>query len=170
MRHNFLPAVLVAAGAVSLSNNHSIRWVPDSGGRGGISEWKDNCSPGWSLPNGYVKYHVSIHRHLYSLQFFHSGIPAQATYKKATNAFILERASVSTLSFTIDDPSNMPSKSNDISDVVVDLYNGRRTASLRRYAGMTKSTPLVAIKYSSKKKGKLQSQSTTPMHQYTALS
>ena len=60
-----------------------------------------------------------------------AGLSREATYEKVTNAFILERASVSTLPFAINDPTKVPTKQNDLSEVVVDLYNGGRTASLR---------------------------------------
>ena len=68
-----------------------------------------------------------------------SGTPTRATYEKVTNTFVLERASVSTFPFAIDDPAKAPTKLNDISDVVVDLYNGGRTPSLRRGAVVAKS-------------------------------
>ena len=75
------------------------------------------------------------------------GIPRDAIYKKFTNAFILERAATSTLPFAIDDPSEKPIKGSDINDVVVDLYNRGKVASLRRGAVVPKSIPLVATNY-----------------------
>lgn len=75
------------------------------------------------------------------------GTPKEATYEKFTNAFILEWASVSTLPFGIDDPAEKPSKGSDLCDIVVDLYNCGKTATLRRGAVVPKSMPLVATNY-----------------------
>jgi hypothetical protein len=50
------------------------------------------------------------------------GIPKDAVYEKFTNAFVLERASVSALPFAIDDPSEKRSKGSYINEVIVDLY------------------------------------------------
>lgn len=88
---------------------------------------------------------------MYHLSIPFVGLSREATYEKVTNAFILERASASSLPFAIDDPSKVPTKQNDLSEVVVDLYNGGRTASLRRGAAAAKSLPLVALNYSLKK-------------------
>ena len=77
-----------------------------------------------------------------------SGLPKEAIYEKFTNAFILERATVSTLPFAVDDPSQKPSRTSDINDVIVDIYNRRKIASMRRGATVPISAPLVATNYS----------------------
>ena len=69
-------------------------------------------------------------------------------YEKFTNTFILERATVSTLQFGIDDPSQKPSKGSDINDVIVDIYNRGKIASMRRGSAVPISVPLVATNYS----------------------
>ena len=70
-----------------------------------------------------------------------------ALYERGTNAFFLERASMSSLPFGIDDPPK-GSKGNDISDLIVDLYQGGKTANLRKGALSPKSLPLVASNFS----------------------
>ena len=52
-----------------------------------------------------------------------AGIGKNGIYENFTNAFIMERASVPTLPFAIDDPSQKPTKGSDLSDIVVDHYN-----------------------------------------------
>ena len=54
-------------------------------------------------------------------------------YVKGTNTFFLERASLSSLPFAIDDPPKISNKNSgiDINDLIVDLYNGCKTANLK---------------------------------------
>ena len=66
-------------------------------------------------------------------------------YEKVTNAFVFERASVSTIPFAVDNPSKQVTKQNDLNDMVVDFYNGGKTASLQRGVVSAKSIPLLAI-------------------------
>ncbi len=68
------------------------------------------------------------------MTFIPVGISSDSVYEKFTNAFILDRASVSTFPFGIDDPAMKPDKGSNLSDIVVDLYNQGKTASLRRGA------------------------------------
>lgn len=75
-------------------------------------------------------------------------LPREASYECVTNAFILERASVSTLPFAVDDPSAVLNKQYNVSDVIVDLYNGGRTASMRKGVTCATSLPIVAINHS----------------------
>ena len=72
---------------------------------------------------------------------------SSAIYERGTNAFFLERASLSSLPFGIDDPPK-GSKGNDISDLIVDLYQGGKTANLHKGALSPKSLPLVASNFS----------------------
>ena len=75
------------------------------------------------------------------------GIPTEAVYEKFTNAFILERATVSTMPFAIDDPSQKPSKGSDINEVIVNIYNRGKIASMRRGSAFPISAPLIATNY-----------------------
>ena len=58
---------------------------------------------------------------------FSLGTPRNAIYEKVTNAFVLERAS--------------------LSDVIVELHNGGKYANIRSGAQYAKSLPIVAINY-----------------------
>ena len=74
------------------------------------------------------------------------GIPKDAVYEKFTNAFVLERASVSALPFAIDDPSEKRSKGSYINEVIVDLNRGKM-ASMIRGSLLPKSLPIVVTNY-----------------------
>ena len=53
-------------------------------------------------------------------------------YVKGSSAFPLERSALSTMPYVIDDPPKSKSGSLlDIKDLLVDLYNGCKTANLR---------------------------------------
>lgn len=65
-------------------------------------------------------------------------------YEKVTNAFVLERASTSSMPFAIDDPTKVPNKG---CDVIVELHNGGKYANVRSGAQYAKSLPIVAINY-----------------------
>ena len=78
---------------------------------------------------------------------FPTGTPRSAIYEKVTNAYVLERASVSSLPFAIDDPTKVPSKGCDLSDVIVELHNGGKHANVRSGAQYAKSIPIVAVNY-----------------------
>ena len=72
-------------------------------------------------------------------------------YVKGSNAFFLERASISTLPFAIDDPPMAKSGSSlDINDLIVDMYNGCKTANLRKGSLKPFSIPIVATNYNLK--------------------
>ena len=51
-------------------------------------------------------------------------------YVEGTNAFFLERSSLSSLPFALDDPPKS-AKGSDLSEIVVDLYNGCKTVNLK---------------------------------------
>ena len=70
-----------------------------------------------------------------------------AIYEKVTNAFVLERASTSSMPFAIDDPTKVPNKGCDLSDVIFELHNGGKYANVRSGAQYAKSLPIVAINY-----------------------
>ena len=69
-------------------------------------------------------------------------------YVKGTNAFFLERAAISSLPFSIDDPPRSRSGSAmDLNDLIVDLFNGCKTANLRKGSQEPHSIPLVATNF-----------------------
>ncbi len=78
-------------------------------------------------------------------------------YVKGSNAFFLERSSVSSLPYAIDDPPKATSKggSVDINSLIVDLYNGCKTANLRSGPLKPISLPLIASNYNLDKEERL---------------
>ena len=76
------------------------------------------------------------------------GVSSDAVYERVTNAFIMERASVSTLPFGVDDPAAESSKQYNLPEALVDLYNGGRRANSNKGATSALSIPLVAINHS----------------------
>ena len=50
--------------------------------------------------------------------------------------------------FAIDDPTKVPSKGCDLSDVIVELHNGGKYANIRSGSQYAKSVPIVAANYS----------------------
>ena len=69
-------------------------------------------------------------------------------YVKGSNAFMLERATISSLPFAIDDPPMTKSGSSlDVNDLIVDLYNGCKTANLRRGSMVPHSIPIIATNF-----------------------
>ena len=60
--------------------------------------------------------------------------------------FFLERAAISTLPFAIDDPLMAKSGSStlDVNDLIDDLYNGCKTANLRKGSLQPNSVPIIA--------------------------
>lgn len=64
-------------------------------------------------------------------------------YEKFTSCFLMQRASISTLPFGIDDPSSKPAKGSDLSEVLVELYNKGKQGSSGRSSVEPKSIPLV---------------------------
>ena len=75
------------------------------------------------------------------------GLGSSSIYECFTNAFVMERASVSTMPFGIDDPSKKPSKGSDISEVVVDIYNHGKTGTLRKTSHVPLAAPVIATNY-----------------------
>ncbi len=77
-------------------------------------------------------------------------------YVKGTNAFFLERSSLSTLPYGIDDPNigigGAKSKANflDISELIIDLYNGAKTGNSLKGARTPLSIPIIATNFSIK--------------------
>ena len=62
---------------------------------------------------------------------FYIGLQSSSIYVKGSSAFLLERSALSTMPFVIDDPPKSKSGSSlDVNDLLVDLYNGCKTANL----------------------------------------
>ncbi len=76
-----------------------------------------------------------------------TGGQKHAFYSKGTTAYFLERSALSCLPFGIDDP-NMATyagrKQLDVGELVVDLYNGAKTANLRSGALQPCSVPIIS--------------------------
>ena len=82
------------------------------------------------------------------LRFGQQDHNCQRCMRRAQNAFFLEWAAISTLSFSIDDPPQVRSGSSlDINDLIVDLYNDCKTAHLRKGSLEPHSTPIVATNF-----------------------
>ena len=80
--------------------------------------------------------------------FFFPYIGGVSAYESGTNAFFLERAALSSLPFPVDDPPQASSKAGGgISDLIVDLYQGGKTANLRKGALAPRSIPVVASNF-----------------------
>lgn len=77
----------------------------------------------------------------------HIGLGRSAVLESFTNAYVIERASVSTLPFAIDDASKKPSKGSDLNELVVDIYNQGRTGTLRKGSVLPVSCPLITTNY-----------------------
>ena len=76
-----------------------------------------------------------------------TGGQKHAFYSKGTNAYFLERSALSCFPFGIDDP-NMSTYSGrkhlDVGELVVDVYNGAKTANLRSGALQPSSVPIIS--------------------------
>jgi len=68
---------------------------------------------------------------------------SSAIYERGNNAFFVERASMSSLPFGIDNPP----QGIDISDLIVDLYHGGKVANIRKGSLLPQSLPLVASNF-----------------------
>ena len=76
-----------------------------------------------------------------------AGLGKDSIYENFTNSFVLERASVSTLPFGIDDPSRKPAKGCNLNELVVDFYNRGVTGTLRKGSVVPLSAPILATNY-----------------------
>ena len=76
-----------------------------------------------------------------------------AHYVKGTNSFFIDRSSMTTLPFGIDDPninaSGVKSKANflNMAELVINFYNGARTANCLKGSKKPLSLPLVATNF-----------------------
>ncbi len=90
--------------------------------------------------------------------YIYIGSTQSSMYVKGSNAFFLERSSLSSLPYAIDDPPKATSKGSsvDINSLIVDLFNGCQTANLRSGPLKPLSIPLVASNYNLKKEERYQ--------------
>lgn len=78
------------------------------------------------------------------------GSTESSYYVKGTNAFFIQRSAECTLPYGIDDPqmssSSNSSKTNrlDLPELIIDLYNGAKSANMIKGSKKPKSAPLVA--------------------------
>ena len=70
-------------------------------------------------------------------------------YVKGTNAFFRQRAMLSTLPFSIDDPpkSTARNSSVDVNELIIDFYNGGKTADLQKGSQKPRSIPVFASNF-----------------------
>ena len=95
--------------------------------------------------NARVNLLVVYSFYIVNLSFFTGS--SSAIYERGTNAFFLERACCHPSHLELMTPPQ-GSKGNDISDLIVDLYQGGKTANLRKGSLLPKSVPLVASNFS----------------------
>ena len=107
----------------------------------------------WLFYHRYIRVHAMDSNYKWLLDvwvdwwFLRSYVGSSAAlYRRGTNVFLLERVELSSLPFGIDDPPK-GQKGSDISDLVIDLYQGGKTANLRKGAVCPKSLPLVASNF-----------------------
>lgn len=74
-------------------------------------------------------------------------MPPEAVYDTVSSAFVRERSTASTLPFAVDDPSQVASKLRELSNLVVDLYNGGRSANMKKGSVSAKSIPLISLNH-----------------------
>jgi hypothetical protein len=129
LNHNFLPGLLVVAGAVMSFHYRAV-----------IKKYQ-GCSVTVASGASGTGKTTSIKA---ALSLF--GISTM--YSKGTNAGLLERSARSTIPFGIDDPKPT-SKSNqlDIGEFCVDVYNGQKTINLRTGCCKPLSTAIVATNF-----------------------
>lgn len=130
MRHNFLSSLLVVGG--SIMGCHFRRVVDLFGGFSILMAF----GPTETGKSTSLRAALSL-----------SGGHRAAFYSKGSTAYMMERAALSCLPFAIDDP-NMATYSGrkqlDVPELVVDLYNGAKTANLRSGALLPCSAPIIA--------------------------
>lgn len=68
-------------------------------------------------------------------------------YERFTNAFVLERATSSTLTFAIDDPPPSTGRSSDINKLIVDIYNKGKSGTCNKGSKVLLSMPLISTNY-----------------------
>jgi hypothetical protein len=87
---------------------------------------------------------------LSSLSLF--GCSDSGYFVKGTNAFFINRSSESTLPYGIDDPNLKGTKTNflDLNELIVDLYNGAKSANAHKGSQKPRSSPILATNFNLK--------------------
>ncbi len=81
------------------------------------------------------------------------GAVLSSYYVKGTNAYFIERSAKSTLPYAIDDPllkgTSKTSKANslDLQELIVDIYNGAKSANANKGSRVPISAPYVATNF-----------------------
>ena len=132
LSHNFLPALLVVAGAITSFHDRAV-----------IAMYQGCAVTVASGDSGTGKT-TSIKAAL-SLFGIHT------LFSKGTIAGLLERSARSTIPFGVDDPNETSSTNKlDIGELCVDLYNGQKTINCRSGCCKPLSTAIVATNFGSK--------------------
>lgn len=134
-KHNFIPALLVVAG-VAMAFHYEA-----------VVELYGGCPITVATGESETGKSTAIRA---GLSLF--GCDEICRYVKGTNAAFMERASRSTLPFGIEDPAkgkHGKSKANqlDISELIIDLYNGVRSANLKTGSLKPQSVPVLASNF-----------------------
>ena len=128
LNHNFLPGLLVVAGALM---SFHYREVIDRHGGCAITVASGASGTGKSTS---IKAALSL-------------FGRSTMFSKGTNAGMLERAARSTIPFGIDDPAKSKTNQLDIGKLCVDLYNGEKTINLRTGCCKPMSTAILATNF-----------------------
>ena len=132
LNHNFLPALLIVAGAVMSFHYRVV-----------VTKYQGCAVTVASGDSGTGKT-TSIKAAL-SLLGIHT------LFSKGTNAGLLERSARSTIPFGVDDPNETSSTNKlDIGELCVDLYNGQKTINLRTGCSKPLSTAILATNFGPK--------------------
>lgn len=134
LKHNFIPSLLVIAGTIM-----SFHYQQIVAAYGGCSLTIATGPPGTGKTTA-IKAGLSL-----------CGCSNNNMFVKGTNRGFLERSSISTLPFGIDDPGHGKGKSRannlDIPELVVDLYNGAPTTNFTTGILVPMSLPVVATNF-----------------------
>lgn len=133
-KHNFIPTIMMIAG--TLVSFHYETIVDTYGG----------CPITVAIGESETGKSTAIRA---GLSLF--GCDEISRYVKGTTAAFMERASRSTLPFAIEEAKGKKGKSKvnqvDLTELIIDLYNGSRTANLRTGFVKPRSIPILATNF-----------------------
>ena len=94
-------------------------------------------------------YELNSYALMLQILFIPTGSQSAAMYVKGSNAFFFGESCHLLFTFAIDDPPKSRSGSStlDINDLIVDLFNGCKTANLRMGSLVPHSVPLMATNF-----------------------
>lgn len=78
---------------------------------------------------------------------FTTGATTCGFYSQGSRAFFLERASLSSIPFIVDDPTPEASRGSELGQLIVESYNGGKTSNLRKGSSKPISSPLITTNY-----------------------